>query len=223
MTIQKKDFDFDIKSVDDSGTFIGYGSIFGNVDQGNEIVAPGAFAESLLQSAAKGRKLPILWQHRAGEPLGVYDAVKEDGNGLLMQGRLLVGDVQRAKEAHALMKAGAVSGLSIGYVVQGDAVDAKTRVRTLKKLDLKETSIVTFPMNDEARVAVVKSAATITTIREFEDFLRDVGRFSHAQAKALASGGFKTLQTTRDEGDAGVSPDAIKGLLDSFSLTHLKG
>lgn len=186
-----KSFDFDVKSVNEAGVFTGYGSVFGNVDEGRDIVMKGAFAESLAARSAKGRKLPILWQHRSGEPIGVYEDVKEDDHGLLMTGRLLVEDVQRAKEAHALMKAGAVTGMSIGYGVVDDAFDAKAQVRYLKKLNLYETSIVTFPMNDEARVGVVKSMqdmlsrGDMPSQREFEDFLRESG-FSKTFAVAAA-------------------------------------
>ena len=196
--MELKSFDFDVKSVDESGTFTGYGSVFGNVDGGNEIVVKGAFSESLARRAEKGRKLPILWQHRSGEPIGVYESVKEDDHGLLMSGRLLISDVQRAREAYALLKAGAVTGMSIGYGVLDDAIDSKTRTRYLKKLNLEETSIVTFPMNDEARIETVKSmdhilrAGRVPSLPEFEDFLCEAG-FSKSQATAIAGKGLAPL------------------------------
>lgn len=216
--LNTKDFDFEIKSVEENGVFLGYGSVFGNVDQGNEIVAKGAFADSLLQTAAKGRKIPILWQHRSGEPIGVYDSVKEDDRGLLMTGRLLINDVQRAKEAHALMKAGAVSGMSIGYGVVDDHIDSKTRTRTLKKLDLKETSIVTFPMNDEARVAIVKSRLSnddLPSLPEFEDLLREAG-FSKTQAAVIANRGLKYLLDRSESG--GETASEVFKVLKSFDV-----
>lgn len=218
--METKSFDFDIKSVDESGTFSGYGSVFGNVDGGNEIVVKGAFSESLAVRAAKGRKLPILWQHRSGEPIGVYESVKEDDRGLLMTGRLLINDVQRAKEAYALLKAGAVNGLSIGYGVLDDAIDSKTRVRYLKKLQLEETSIVTFPMNDAARIEVVKSmdhilkSGRVPSLPEFEDFLCEAG-FSKTQAKAIAGNGLRKL-LDRCEAD-GKPSDALQ-MLKNFKL-----
>ena len=218
--MEMKSFDFDIKTVNDSGTFTGYGSVFGNVDGGNEIVMKGAFSESLANRAAKGGKLPILWQHRSGEPIGVYDSVKEDDHGLFMSGRLLINDVQRAKEAYALMKAGAVTGMSIGYTVGLDSTDQKTGVRTLKALDLKETSIVTFPMNDAARISTVKSldqklkAGNLPSLPEFEDFLREAG-FSKTQATAVAGWGLRKLLDRREaDGTPGEVLQALKG----FSL-----
>ncbi len=218
--MEKKSFDFDVKSVDDSGTFTGYGSVFGNVDGGNEVVVKGAFTKSLVARAAKGRKLPILWQHRSGEPIGVYESVKEDDHGLLMSGRLLINDVQRAKEAYALLKAGAVTGMSIGYGVLDDHVDSKTRVRYLKELQLEETSIVTFPMNDAARIEVVKSmdhilkAGRMPSLPEFEDFLCEAG-FSKTQAKAVAGKGLRHL-LDRCEAD-GSSSEALQ-VLKGFRL-----
>lgn len=214
-----KSFEFDVKSVDDAGTFTGYGSVFDFVDHGNETVVKGAFSESLSAREAKGRKIPILWQHRSGEPIGVYDSVKEDGTGLMMTGRLLINEVQRAREAYALLKAGAVSGLSIGYQVLKDAVDNKG-VRHLKQLDLHETSIVTFPMNDSARIESVKSinhmlkSGQMPTLREFEDFLCEAG-FSNSQSKAIAGRGLRKL-LDQCEADS-KSSDAL-AVLKSFTL-----
>jgi len=58
-----------------------------------------------------------------------------------------------------------------------------------------------MPANSKARVSSVKSAENIKTIRDFEAFLRDVGRFSHGAAKAIASRGFKS-SGPRDEDEA---------------------
>lgn len=201
-----KSFDFQIKSIESTGSFTGYGSVFDTVDQGGEVVARGAFTDSLKETASKGRKLPILWQHQHAEPIGVYDSIAEDSHGLLMQGRLLVDHVQRAKEAHELMKAGAVTGLSIGYLIRDHSYDEKSGVMTLRKLDLKETSLVTFPMHDDARVNAVKAfdhiikAGRLPTLPEFEDFLRDAGGFSKSQALIIASHGFREMIYRSDSG-----------------------
>jgi HK97 family phage prohead protease len=218
--MERKAFDLEVKSIDDAGTFVGYGSVFGNVDSDNEIVVKGAFTESLAARAGRGRKLPILWQHRSGEPIGVYESVEEDDHGLKMAGRLLIGEVQRAREAYALMKAGAVTGMSIGYSVVEDSIDRTTRVRHLKRLQLHETSIVTFPANDEARVGVVKAldqilkAGNLPTLSEFEGFLREAG-FSKTQATAIAGNGLRKLLDRR-EAD-GTTSDALQ-MLKGFSL-----
>lgn len=200
---------FEVKAVDDDGTFEGFGSVFGNVDAYKEVVAPGAFTESLAQWRASGRLPPVLWQHRSGEPIGPYLAMEEQPIGLHVRGQLLVDDVQRAKEARALMKAKAVNGLSIGFVTREDSFDRVTGVRTLKKVDLWEVSVVTFPANPAAQISSVKSAIdALETMRDAEAFLRDVGRLSNAQAAALI-GRIKSLSGQRDSDELGELKAAI--------------
>lgn len=190
-----------VKDVGDDGVFEGFGSVFGNVDSYKEIVAPGAFTESLAQWKAAGQLPPVLWQHRSGEPIGTYLSMEEQPIGLHVKGQLLVKDVQRAKEARALMAAKAVNGLSIGFVTREDSYDKATGIRTLKKVDLWEVSVVTFPANPAAQITSVKSAIdAIETVRDAEAFLRDVGRLSNAQAAAFISR-FKSLSGQRDSGD----------------------
>lgn len=192
---------FEVKAVEDDGVFEGFGSIFGNVDSYKEIVAPGAFAESLAGWKAVGRLPPVLWQHRSGEPIGPYLDMEEQAIGLRVKGQLLVNDVQRAKEARALMKAKAVNGLSIGFVTREDSYDRVTGIRTLKKVDLWEVSVVTFPANPAAQISSVKSSIdAIETVRDAEAFLRDVGRLSQAQAAAFISR-FKSLSGQRESDD----------------------
>jgi HK97 family phage prohead protease len=201
---------FEVKAVEDSGIFEGFGSVFGNVDSYKEIVAPGAFAESLAGWKASGRLPPILWQHRSGEPIGPYLEMDEQPVGLHVRGQLLVDDVQRAKEARALMKAKAVNGLSIGFVTRDDSYDKATGIRTLKKVDLWEVSVVTFPANPAAQISSVKSAIdAIETVRDAEAFLRDVGRLSNAQAAAFI-GRFKSLSGQRESDELGDLVNAIK-------------
>lgn len=191
---------FEVKAVAEDGTFDGYGSIFGNVDSYKEIVAPGAFAESLTAWKESGRLPPVLWQHRSGEPIGPFIEMAEDGVGLRVKGRLLVDDVQRAKEARALMKAKAVNGLSIGFVTREDSYDRVTGIRTLKKVDLWEVSVVTFPANPAAQISSVKSAIDgINSFAEAEAFLREVGRLSKADATGFIAR-FKSL-AGRSESD----------------------
>lgn len=192
-----------IKAVQEDGVFEGYGSVFGNVDSYKEIVAPGAFAESLASWKSAGRLPPVLWQHRSGEPVGPHLDMEEQPVGLWIKGQLLVDDVQRAKEARALMKAKAVNGLSIGFVTREDSYDRVTGIRTLKKVDLWEVSIVTFPANPSAQISSVKSAIdAIETVRDAESFLRDVGRLSNAQAAAFISR-FKSLSGQRESDELG--------------------
>lgn len=217
-TLKIRDFDLSVKAEGDSGAFSGYGSVFGVVDSYREVVEPGAFGESLAEIKRKGRPVPVLWQHRSGEPIGVYDSLSEDGTGLKVDGRLAIGRVGRADEAHALMQMGAISGLSIGYYVREDSYDEKERVRHLKKLDLVEVSLVTFPANDDARVDTIKSKlahGSLPTLREFEALLREQG-FSKNQAAVIANRGLKDLL---DRGDLG-SGDA-DGLKSALASIHI--
>lgn len=194
---------FEVKAIDDTGIFTGYGSVFGNVDTYGEIVAPGAFVDSLAAWKDSGRLPPVLWQHRSGEPVGPYLEMREDTNGLFVKGHLLVDDVVRAKEARALMKAKAVNGLSIGFVVRDDSYDRATGVRTLKKVDLWEVSIVTFPANPSAQVTAVKSAIDqLESLADAERFLRDAGGLSKREATAFI-GRIKSLQSRSDSDELG--------------------
>lgn len=193
--IKVRDFDFDLKAVSDDGKFSGYGSVFGVVDTYNEIVAANAFGASLADREAKGRKLPVLWQHQSDKPIGVYDVVREDAKGLYVEGRLLIKDVALAAETHALLKHGVVSGLSVGYWTRESSYDEKTGVRTLTRLDLEEVSIVSFPANDDARIDAVKfklAHGGLPSLPEFERLLRDAG-FSRTQAAVVANRGLKHL------------------------------
>jgi len=140
-------------TTDQSGLFEGYASTFNYVDRGNDMVVPGAFRQSLTERGPAGIKL--LWQHDAREPIGMIDEAFEDTYGLYIKGRLLL-DVRRAQEAHRLMHSGALDGLSIGFhTIQSD-VDQKN-IRILREVDLWEVSLVTFPMNDKARIVSFKS------------------------------------------------------------------
>jgi HK97 family phage prohead protease len=203
-----KDFALKIKGeVGDDGVFEGYGSIFGNVDSYGEKVVAGAFGESLARHKREGTKPLLLWQHDSFSPIGIWEDLAEDGKGLWGKGRLLPG-VKAADEALILLKAGAVQGLSIGYREVETEPDGNTRL--LKKLDLLEISIVSFPANRRARVETVKSildAGKLPSVREFEEFLRDAG-FSKAMATAIAA---KATPHLRGEPEAQAN-DAVRFL-----------
>lgn len=184
-----------VKTISDDGIFEGYGSVFNIEDSYKDVVVPGAFKKSLSKWEQKGMRPALLWQHDSRQPIGVYEEMKEDGHGLFVVGRLLKDEVQKAAEAHALLKAKAISGLSIGYCTIVDEYNRETGVNVLKEVDIWETSLVTFPANDAARVTEVKS---ITTIREFEKFLRDAG-FSRSEAKRIAGKGFERREAVEDE------------------------
>lgn len=178
------------------GLIEGYGAIFGNVDQGQDVVQAGAFADSLKS----GAKVKMLWQHDPSNPIGVWDEVRENDRGLWLKGRLLDA-VEKGREALALVKAGAVDGLSIGYrtLEHREAKIDDRWVRVIEKAELWEVSLVTFPMNPEATIDAVKAAAM--SPREFERQLLRDSKMSRKVVAALMADGFKGVQALSDSGD----------------------
>ncbi len=139
----------DVK-VTDGSVIEGYASLFGIGDHGGDTVERGAYVRSLEALAARGGRVKMLWQHDPAQPIGVWDEVAEDARGLRVKGRILT-DVERGREAIALIGAGAIDGLSIGYRTKR-ARKGDDGGRILTELDLWEVSLVTFPMLSEARL-----------------------------------------------------------------------
>lgn len=189
MSLHKKSLALAIKQVGEAGVFEGYGSTFDVLDQGGDIVVRGAYAKTLEHRGARGIKL--LYEHNPSEPIGVWEDLREDDVGLYCRGRLLIEDLPKAREVHALMRAGAVDGLSIGYRVVDSARDTQQGARLLQEVDLREISVVTFPMNETSRIASVKGE--IPTEREFERWLTQDAGFSRSQARTIITSGFKAL------------------------------
>lgn len=195
--IKKLTFHSEVKAINDKGTFTGYGSIFGNEDQGSDIMQKGAFTKSLEQRPAS--KVKMLYQHKTDEPIGVFEDMYEDEKGLFVKGRLAMG-TQKGREAYELLKMGALDGMSIGFRADPDKQgynENKRGTRTLKEVDLMEISLVTFPMNERALIENVK--ASQKSIREWEKILREVGNLSRTEAKI----GAKALSESLSQRDAG--------------------
>lgn len=205
--LERLDVPFELKAVatvtqDDGvevGLFEGLASTFGNRDMMGDLVEPGAFAGAVARPAA----IKMLWQHDARAPIGVWERVRETAAGLEVKGRLVL-EVQQAREALALLKAGAVDALSIGFSVPrgGAEFDRERGLRRIKAVALWEISVVTFPANPKARVDRIKAAAggDLPTEREFERLLmRDAG-LSRSQARTVLTAGYKALLTRQDAG-----------------------
>ncbi len=189
---QTQAYDFEIKMLAADGSFSGYASVYGNTDSYNDVIVNGAFDDFLAANDAGVVKL--LWQHDPSQPIGTYKVIKSDEKGLYVEGQLLVNDVAKAKEAYALLKAGAINGLSIGFTINQDgAVWGNDGKRYINSVALWEVSVVTFPANKLATVQGVKNVdlKNVDNIRDFEAFLRDVGKLPSAKAKSIASHGFK--------------------------------
>lgn len=146
-----------ITSLDDQGYFSGHASVFHHVDDQNDVVLPGAFQASIEKWERQNAYPKMLWQHDPREPIGLWMFMEEDRKGLYVEGQLLL-DIQKAREAYALMRAGAVDGLSIGYKVIQSQRDAKSCIRYLKQVELLEISVVTFAANRQAKITKVKTS-----------------------------------------------------------------
>ncbi|WP_151742891.1 MULTISPECIES: HK97 family phage prohead protease [unclassified Acinetobacter] len=198
--MNKRSFNLEIKAVQEDGFFSGYGAVFGNIDWYNDVILPGAFTASLAKWRAKNKMPPVLWNHNDSEPIGIYTNIYEDDKGLFVEGQLLINDVPRAKSTHALLKAGAIDGLSIGYSTK-KANQQGNGVRELIEVDIGEISIVTQPANDRSLITSVKSKldeGELPTLPEFEKFLRESG-FSKSQSVVIASKGLRTLLSESEE------------------------
>ena len=191
--MQTLDCGLEIKSLSEEGVIEGYASIFSNIDAGGDKVMPGAFVDSLAKARQTGRTVKMLWNHDPSQPIGVWEDLAEDGKGLRGTGRLVM-EVPKAREVHALMKAGAVGGLSIGY--RTIKAEPEGNVRLLKQVELFEVSPVTFPMNERAKISSVKAdgaddlveklaAGDRLTEREFERLVKGLG-LSNSQAERAA-------------------------------------
>jgi len=185
MQTKRLDVGFELKAIGADGTVEGYGSVFGVRDNYDDVIAKGAFIKSLKDHKAAGTMPAMLWQHDADKPIGVWTEMVEDEKGLRIKGQLAMETV-KGKEAHALLKMGALNGLSIGFMPKEWAYDRDTEVRTLTAIDLWEVSLVTFPANQKARVTNVKSADEMATPKDAEKALRDAG-FSKSDATAFVS------------------------------------
>lgn len=180
-----RSFALQIKAAGDDGTVEGYGSVFGVRDNYDDVISKGAFVQSLKEHKAAGTMPAMLWQHDADKPIGVWTEMVEDEKGLRIKGQLAMETV-KGKEAHALLKMGALNGLSIGFMSKEWAYDRDSEVRTLTAIDLWEVSLVTFPANEKARVTNVKSADELQAPKDAEKVLRDAG-FSKSDATAFVS------------------------------------
>lgn len=156
-----------------SGVFEGIASVYGNVDSYGDVVEPGAFSKSIKE---RGASVPILWQHDATKPIG-SGQVFETSAGLGIKGRIL-DTVTQGREALALLRAGAVKGLSIGYKTIKEQWDATRKVRRLVEIKLYEVSVVTFPANELAGVESFgltgsgkadDSSSMLTALREIRE------------------------------------------------------
>ena len=216
---ETRSFSLSLKAGGTDGTVEGYGSVFGVRDNYDDVIAAGAFLESLKAHKAAGTMPAMLWQHEADDPIGIWTEMAEDSTGLRIKGQLCL-ETSQGKEAYALLKMGAINGLSIGFMsVPGTSVYKDDGVRVLNQIDLWEVSLVTFPANESARVTNVKSSNELATPKDAERILRDAG-FSKADATALVSRVMRMGEERSDSADS--TAKALKSaqrLIASLSTT----
>ena len=194
-----RSYAFEVRAAGDDGTIEGYGSMFGVRDAYDDVIVAGAFAATIAEHRKSGTMPAMLWQHSPDEPIGVWEEIAEDANGLRVKGRLAL-DTARGREAHALLKMGALNGLSIGFVARAWRYENED-VRVLTEIDLWEVSLVTFPANAKARITHVKTADTVASPKDAERILREAG-FSKADATAFVSRVMRMGETRREAADA---------------------
>jgi HK97 family phage prohead protease len=208
---------FEFKLASDplaTGEFRGYASTFnGPPDSFGDIIAPGAFAQTLSEHKTRGSMPALLWSHDPSEPIGKWLSLAEDRHGLAAHGKLTLG-TKKGAEAHALLKDGALS-LSIGFVPT--AREFRGEVRVLKAVKLFEASLVALPANPKATVTAVRSALSRPTdIRSFEAALRELG-FSVRESRKLALSGWRGLESRSDPDHSDIVA-AIKRAAQSFNV-----
>lgn len=205
---------FDVKMDEgqgDTGTFSGFAST-SDLDRGGDIIVKGAFARTLGE---RGADVKILWQHDMSKPIGKPTKLEERDGGLYIEGK--ISDTMLGREAMTLLKDGVINAMSIGYSVK-EADYNDHGVRVIEDLDLFEVSLVTFPMNEKARITGVKE--DLLTPRKVEEVLREAG-YSRSQAKAIACAGIKSLREVDSKQDEQAYDD-IKSLLAELNQS-LKG
>ena len=221
----------------DRGRFKGHGAVFNNVDLGNDVIKPGAFAKTLNAWREKKMLPQMLWNHNGEEIIGEWTEMKEDEKGLYVEGKLWINGeskLEKAQQAYNVLKSNSVKGLSIGYYPTQKSLQENydgTIIRNLEEIELLEVSVAPWAMNPEASVTGVKSKTDsegeTPSIRVAEKGLRELG-FSKKQAQAILAGGYNTIKRDADNVEEvkdrdGSSDD--QGLLESLKQfqTTLRG
>ena len=197
--LERRAFNFEVKASE-HGIVEGYGSVFNVRDSYDDVIVKGAFALTIADHKANKTMPSLLWQHDETQPIGVWTDFAEDDKGLYLKGRLAT-DVTKGQEAYSLLKMGAITGMSIGFVSKQWAYEKDTDIRTLTEIELWEVSLVTFPANSKARVAQVKSIADVFAPKDAERILRDAG-FSRSDATAFVSRVMRMGDSRSDSADS---------------------
>lgn len=231
MDTKRLDYGFELKNLDENtGEIEGFGSTFGNVDRGGDIVEKGAFLDSLRNHEANGTMPAMFFNHDSNEPIGEWMQATETEKGLYLKGKLWIDGqpVQKAVQALRMAKSTGMKGLSIGFSIPPDGSEFdENGIRRIKKVKLFEISLVPIPMNAEAQLTAVKSLVDsngeIEDKRTFERALRDLG-LTKNQAVGFVAKGYSALTGDPSEQKTG-EPESLRSISDALNsaLTKLKG
>jgi HK97 family phage prohead protease len=187
MNLQTKQLDYsklDLKFAASGLAFSGYASVFNSVDAYNDTIEKGAYSDT-INPDKRNRPIRMRWNHY-GDIIGKWLTIKEDETGLFVEGELTPNH-SKASDVYASMKHGAIDGMSIGYRVV-EAETLPSGIQLLKKIDLVEISVVEEPADLGAKIGEVKSLIEeCGSLKEYEELLRDAGKFSRSDAKTLVS------------------------------------
>lgn len=143
------------------GILVGYAAVFNSnsIDLGGfiEVIAPGAFADSI---GAKDSDVRALREHKTNLVLGRTTSstlrLSEDSKGLRFE--IDLPDTTVGRDTAISVARGDLDGMSFGFICHpgGDQwtplPDGGT-LRTLKKVEIFEVSVVTFPAYTDTSVA----------------------------------------------------------------------
>lgn len=191
---------------DDSGLkFSGYASVFNGLDSYNDRIIKGAYSETLVN---REREVKMRWNHY-GQVIGKWTEIKEDDNGLWVEGELTPNH-SLANDVAASMKHGAIDGMSIGYYVKD--YEQKGDVRELKQIELIEISVVEEPADNAARVSELKSLSECKSLKEIEKSIRKSFGLSQTEATAIVSAVKNVTHGEREEQENEEVKNFIKNL-----------
>ena len=213
--MKTKDIALQVKGLSEDGTFEGYASTFGDPpDSYGDVIAPGAFAETLAEHRREGTMPEMYYDHNMRNlPIGDWIEMAEDGKGLWARGSIDLED-DFGERVDIALKNKRVRGLSIGYLIPDGGAEPdrnRTGVTILKKIHLVEVSVVKNPANKRSLVETVKSDrmeefarrlrdGNPMPIKEFEDILRDAG-VPESMATQIASVGYAKAALGEPEGE----------------------
>jgi len=208
----------------EEGEFIVYPSTFTRTpDSYGDVVAPGAFAESIKTWAESGNVLPGLYGHRLDDPdffVAYATEMAEDEHGLRVRGRFDL-DAEKARQVYRLVKGRRLSQLSFAYSVLSEGeveLDSGEKANELRKLEIHEFSFVPVGANQDTSVVAVKSGAEALRARLAgggiftPDQIDSLTKAHSSLAAVLAAVGETSTGSTASGTPAGKPPAADEAL-----------